>query len=624
MDTASETNSDSGLAGSTYEFISKEDGAPRNQLPSAYSESQDDSQDAFDESVSESVGSLDQSRQDDVHSIASTDHLDEDEEYAYPHHYEDDHDDASTAPDDDGSRLTDLTAVNQEESGKPPLLTEEEQDHSEAESQSSIEYTRQSLGTPSIMTPEGSKILSLPLLSSLDAIDQPTSLARAEDQMSWSTLSEIKSKCADAFATYVPPLPPTEDKKATARYREEHRLAWGLRHCIRTFLENPKQISLGLAVLILSNLLLMYQPAVNTYHPLAPPVAMPQSSTSTIAATTPTLEAKPAANTKTGIALVPLYESGLQPSFFSAKKPSISFESDGYSDLTAYFSPPDILRVWQAKPECFEVTAQRDDHLHPVPFKLDFSRSQDSLRVLFDQPEARGTLQVSLESTCRPKFETMVKVHFHKGIAENLSGCLSELAEYLLGEYTTAPSVHRCPAMVTVPREIDRRLTVAKDNGVKMVASGFQSATQIMGPYGDRLQKAALEADRRIDQATKMLKKVSDYTEPAFLKIRYQGGRIAERSMVSASNALGLAANSLASSAKLALQKASASQKAHQAHLKKAVSDIDLRGVQKKLRFGLLDAQVGAKSWWLRATGRQDQSEEYRHRAREFINELRA
>lgn len=625
MEPTAENNSDSGLAGSTYEFIDREDGAPRSSRLQAYNSSQDESHDVFDESVSESVGSLDQSRQDDVHSIASTDRMDEDEEYAYPHHFEYEHDDASTAPDDEGSRLTDVPATDQDGKGSP-TLAEEDQDHSEAESHSSIEYTRQSLGTPSILTPEGSKILSLPHIDSLDAAAQPASSAAKDDQLAWSMLSEMKTKCSDAFATYVPPLPPAEDKKAMARYREEHMCAWAVRHCIHTFLENPKQISLGLAVLILSNLILMYQPALNAQYSLSPPTRMPESSTSTviIPATTSTPAVKPSATTKTGIALVPLYESGLQPSFFSTKKPSIEFDSDADNDLTVYFSPPDILRQWQVKPECFEVTASRADNL-AVPLSLDFSQSRDALHVLFDKSAAHGVVQVRLSSTCRPKFETMVKVHFNKGLTEKLSGCLTELAQFMSGvEFTTEPVLYRCPAFVTVPREIDRQLTAVKDNGVKLVTTGFHSTTRMMGSYGDSLEKAAREADRRLDQATKMLKTVSDYTEPVFSKLQHQGGKVAEKSMLSAGKALGIAANSVTNGAKIALQKASASQKAHQAQLKQAVAEMDVRSVQKKLRFGLLDAQVGAKIWWLRTTGRQEQSEEYRHRAKEFIDELRS
>src|SRR5687767_1189971 len=80
MDLASENGSEPGLAGSTYELINKEGSSPNAQHLNTDSESQDDSQHDFDESVSESIGSLDQFRQDDVQSLASTDHIEDEED----------------------------------------------------------------------------------------------------------------------------------------------------------------------------------------------------------------------------------------------------------------------------------------------------------------------------------------------------------------------------------------------------------------------------------------------------------------------------------------------------------------------------------------------------------------
>jgi hypothetical protein len=244
MDLAHENNSELGLSGSTYELIEKEESVPNTHHANTDSESQDDSQHEFDGSLSESIGSLDQNRQDDVQSLGSTDHLEDEEDDGFHHHYEDEHDDASTAPDDEGSHLTSMTVVDNEDGPSAAYGVNDVEELSDAESRSSIEYTRQSLGTPSVLTPEASKILT-PMQDDADEVAEPTRLngtARSVTEKVLDTWDAIKSKALNYIAVVVPPQPPSSDRKACITYQREHWIACDVRHAADVLGRNPKQI----------------------------------------------------------------------------------------------------------------------------------------------------------------------------------------------------------------------------------------------------------------------------------------------------------------------------------------------------------------------------------------------
>lgn len=610
MATASENASESGLASSTYELINKEDALPHAQLAHTDSESQDDSQDVFDSSISESVGSLDQFRQDDVQSLASTDQMEEEEDGLH-HHYDDDehHDDASTAPDDEGSRLTEETWVNRSRELPVAQYPSDAEELSDAESRSSIEYTHQSLGTPSMLTPDASKILS-PESADAQRATQQTDKRFQDDiarvgQAVYSTYRGLfySTDTKETTVTTVSPKPPaTDDEEAWEKYRNEPRTTSMRQKVVHTMHVNAWQYATYLASLTLGSILMVMACSARdpTLGALSP-AAIEKTTTSTAIMPTTSLASitgtAQVADPTTGVALIPLYESHGDEWLFGYKVPSVSFTPEGDSGILINVEPS-IPKTWTAQRECVKIHATRGEKT--VPLKVDFT-NLDAIHVGFAKTEAHGIVQIKLSSKCRPKFEKSVKVHFGKGFVQHI---FDELAD---------------ASMI-----FDRALTSAKSKADRMIWSGLSSATANLGPFGDQLCKAAEEASRRFHQAEGVLHQVSARTQWPLNELRVHATRITEQSMHSAEKVLGTVKDNVVGGASYAVRKAAASQQSHQAQLKQMFSGINMDDMQQQLRFGLLDAQVSAKAWWLKATGREAKSEEYRLRAKEFINELYA
>ncbi|KAH6976130.1 hypothetical protein BKA56DRAFT_488384 [Ilyonectria sp. MPI-CAGE-AT-0026] len=154
---------DTGLSESTYELITGTD-----------TESQDDN---YTESMGESVGSLDFHRPDDVHSLADTEHTYDDESVAGDVELH-----TNTARQDDGDEYdtavldpTPSPQVDEASASNNESDTESESED-DARSRSSLEYTQQSLKTPSIPTPEASRIVDRPAVDAIagDEGDRPS------------------------------------------------------------------------------------------------------------------------------------------------------------------------------------------------------------------------------------------------------------------------------------------------------------------------------------------------------------------------------------------------------------------------------------------------------------------
>ncbi|KAL2206254.1 hypothetical protein CC79DRAFT_1369677 [Sarocladium strictum] len=631
MDLAHENNSELGLSGSTYELIEKEEGVPNTHHANTDSESQDDSQHEFDGSLSESIGSLDQNRQDDVQSLASTDHLEDEEDDGFHHHYEDEHDDASTAPDDEGSHLTDMTVVNNEYGPPAAHGINDVEELSDAESRSSIEYTRQSLGTPSVLTPEASKILN-PMQDDANEVAEPTrptGTARSVTEKALDTWDALKSKALDYIAVVMPPQPPSSDRKACITYQREHWIACEVRHAADVLGRNPKQIVVSTIMVLLASVMLGYADSLRSQSRYDASVSHVDTSTTTTTTTlieastlVQAVEPKQARSTSTAVALIPIHESHDEDWFFGYTMPDVRFTTEGENKVLIHVEPA-IPTPWTAQRKCLNLHATRGDETIPI---LTSFIDKSTLMVVFTKAEAHGIVQIKLSSKCRPKLEKSVKVRFsNMGIMEQVFGCVGELAHVLAGHDSAhVQETELCESLKSFSANVDHTLESAKDIGRGLVSSRLDTASRLFAPLGSNVVKASQEAGRCLHRAEAALKTLSDRTEVPFRDLTHRGAQAVQGSWLTSSNMLGAVMDNVVHSAKSAAQKASASQQHHQANIKKAMSDISMTGVREELRFGVLDAQVAAKTWWLKLTGREDQSKEYGRRAKEFIAELHA
>jgi hypothetical protein len=442
-----------------------------------------------------------------------------------------------------------------------------------------------------------------------------------------TTSKAVMSRLSDSVTSLVPPQPAQGDKKAWNRYRQEHWFATEVWHAVDVVRQNPRQIAISILTIILASIMLGHSDRLRSQSvPKLDFITVETSTTTTTVIVESTIlvppaETKQAMHTSTGVALIPIHESHGDEGLFGYSMPSVSFAPEGESGVFIHVKPS-VPKTWTAQRECVKIHATRGEKT--IPLNVNFT-SSDAIHVEFGMAEAYGIVQIKLSSKCRPKFEKSVKVHFGKGVIEQMFDCVGELAHVFTGlQFPTAPKAERCQALKSISSNVDRTLTSAKEKGVKLVSSQVEAASRILGPLGDDVMKISQEAARRLHQAEGTLTTVSGYTSKPLSQLKTHGTRFAESSLLHAGKVLGKVRDNVASSTKSAFEKAALSQRAHQAHLKKAVSDIRLDELQDQIQFGILDAQVAAKTWWLKMTGREDQSKEYGRRAKEFVAELRS
>ncbi|QYT03079.1 hypothetical protein H0G86_010050 [Trichoderma simmonsii] len=372
---------DNGMAESTYELISS---------PSTDTEESQD--DRYPASMSESVGSLDIHRPDDVRSLAGTDDsFGTDNDDADTHGASSDRDETEDEEDDEDSVHEDTVMTESQIAHDESNKTEPFPPFKNDASQELLEYTDQSLGTPSY-TPEASRVIERP---------------------------------AD------------HDKKSFKKKVSE---LWQLESQVKEFLvENTWGAFPGFVfvVVVLVVLPIFYGPASKS---ALPNVQMPPSVTATVTTTSylttsTSLSASSSSSSlipsaTNGLALMPIGEAQSDDWIFGAKKPVVSFTAEAHNDILIHI-PNSIKKTWLAK-ECLTVTAKRGE----VPVDTTMSLEDEGLRLKFAKRETHGVVSVILEAKCRPKIHKVVKVHFGKGLMEGAlerTKHLAHLAQDLSG-----------------------------------------------------------------------------------------------------------------------------------------------------------------------------------------------
>ncbi|KAH6603610.1 hypothetical protein Trco_008385 [Trichoderma cornu-damae] len=466
MDLAPPTAEDGGLAESTYELIS----APSTDTE----ESQDDN---YPGSMGESVGSLDFHRPDDVQSLAGTEDSYETEsavddadaagEASDRDETEDEEDDDDDDSVHEDTVLTESHFTN-ETAKLEPFPPFEHDDYS----RSSLEYTQQSLGTPSFPTPEASRVIERPA-------ERGSKSWKKKAAGFWPFESEAKDYLAEA--------------------------TWG---AFPGFM---------FVLVVLVALPILYRAPSDS---AMPDVQMPPAVTATVtttsyltSSTSPTPSGHPIASTTNSVALVPIGEAQSDDWIFGAKKPVVSFTAEAHNDILIHI-PKSIRKAWLAK-DCLTVTAKRGDG----PVDTTMSLADEGLRLKFDKKEVHGVVSLSLEAKCRPKIHKVVKVHFGKGLMEEALERTRHLAQDLSGLVpAAAQEAERCleNAKQSLNSACQNVCQTVTDTVSRTFGAAFWDARQsldgLVSTAKARFDEAAQEITSKLDtiaqQATEKLPSV--------------------------------------------------------------------------------------------------------------------
>ncbi|KAF7534471.1 hypothetical protein G7Z17_g13354 [Cylindrodendrum hubeiense] len=470
---------ETGLSESTYELISGTD-----------TESQDDN---YTESMGESVGSLDFHRPDDVHSLADTEHTYDDESVAgdfEPH--------ANTTRLNDGDEydtaiLDPISQAHPDEASAPNSESDtESESEDDARSRSSLEYTQQSLKTPSIPTPEASRI-----------VDRPDRVVDAADGEDGSRRGSINTW----FSAWYKDI------------RDREVQAWN------SLMESAMSALPGIIFALVVALLIpvFYSPPPHDLHiPAATPVLTPHPTALALSTsqTSSTLLTLPTSTQVAG--LVPLENAFPEQWLFAEKKPDLAvFKQHGQFLVRI---PSDVKEIWLAK-KCLIFSATRGDHSVPMAV----SSVEDGMLIKFPYEESHGTVKVDITTLCRPKIRKVFRITFDKGIME---GAL-EITKHLAQDLTelvpaAAQEAERCfgEAKRSLESASDNVLTVS-DSLIKDLLTRFHNAHRSLGSIKvetrERIQSARDEVSKKVgdiaEQVTQHLSKSRDVQDQAQLSL---------------------------------------------------------------------------------------------------------
>lgn len=297
---------------------------------------------------------------------------------------------------------------------------------------------------------------------------------------------------------------------------------------------------------------------------LATPTVTATATPSAISASKASSSACPTPTSVGGVDLILLGDDASEEWLFGAKRAAVSFTPQAQTDILIRV-PADARDNWLAK-SCLEVTGTKDyrrieTSMFPVA---------DGILLRFPKKEAHGVVNLSLKATCRPKVQKMVKVHFGRGIMEEAYEMAKNLAQDLSGLVpVAAQKAERCFAgarrsLGAVFDTVSNSVIFVSDNLLKRASNAVAGAQRSLG-------EARSDALSRIRGATE------DISE-GFCTV-----------------------------SQLAME-----------HLYR------VQDLQNLLQLGLLDAQLSARMWWLKATGQKEAHDDYQRKAREFAAKKQA
>jgi hypothetical protein len=514
---------ESSLAGSTYELISGTD-------------DESWSHDGRDQDIiSESVSSLDAQRTDDVHSIADTEHMTDDE---YTHVAETSgrsnrhHTKAAQ-----GNPSLPVVSRNGQPHDDDEVESDSEDD--DDESRSSLEYAQESLKTPSIPTPEASNIFERPIPKVWSEKNYKTSAADEKDGRG-------------VF-------------KAVNHYFDQLWEAWQPSNLAREDVFRISKIAAPWLVLLMGACLIPH--LIVSRSPAQEP--MPPTTTvyvtTTAVAPAPLLLSSstnvPARPMSTSSDLIPIENAKSNDWGFRSKNADVYFSTPSNTKLVAHIHN-DVKQTWLAH-DCLEIVSSREGRsiaMTVVPV-------DEGLLVKFPRSEAYGVVDVSFRATCKPNLHRVLKVHFGKGILEEVY----EMTKHIAHDLTEFVPV------------------------------------------------AAQEAERRLGNAKRSWDSVTDSLSTTALTVTNTLSKTVSTWMDASTSRLLDTEAGVSKLAECLSRYVSTAQKEANEYLHE-LGDTRLR-VQSSLQLELLQTQIAAKIWWLHMAGREEERAAYQDKAKVFIAE---
>lgn len=490
-----------GLSGSTYELITSSDS--------------DGQSDPYIESMSASLGSLDFQRpDDDLNSLAGTEHTCDDESITDSFEPVDNpvnevqqvYDEADvTASLDDQAQSQSQATISELAPHDDKAEYESEDDSA---SRSSLDYTQESLGTPSIPTPEASKIVDRPA----EDLDVISSFEEDEE-------TENGKECPLLYGWYQ-------------TLREKEAAAWSM--ITDTGFSIPPVI-LALIALLIPVLVSMTSPPTELHIPTATPAVTARTMTSFVT-TTETLSLTHAlSSTTTKPSRAPVENAKRDEVLFGGKNPDVVvFKQQSCRFLVQI--PDKVKYTWLLK-NCLSFSATRE--LDSVV--IDVSVVDDGMQIKFPRAECHGAVQVELTAQCQPKAHQRFQIEFEKGIVEEALEKTKNFAQNLTDFVpAAAQEAERCiegarrslesasdnvwTSSESLMKNIVTRIhNVHRSLPIKELATRFHNVHRSLSPLKadiqQRLHQAKDELLNKVDiakvQATKHLTDAQDVPDEA-------------------------------------------------------------------------------------------------------------
>uniref|UniRef100_A0A8H7TRI1 Uncharacterized protein n=1 Tax=Bionectria ochroleuca TaxID=29856 RepID=A0A8H7TRI1_BIOOC len=399
--------------------------------------------------ISESVSSLDARRTDDVHSLAGTEQMTDDDE------------DFSQVNENTGSIYLQMEEGEAAEEPAAPDFphtdSDSDPDVESHHSTSSLEYTQQSLRAPSFgsQSQDGSEVL----------IYATTGQPHSQDVINPQNEEEHESDTIKGVARRWKHFLP-----GTFSDEEVERMLSAV----------PLYLFLAIGALLINYWVGGMQAGTGvTNHD----VVVPEIATSVIS-TSPTTSIIPSSSLSTtglrpvttelggGIDLISMDQSPSDGWIFSSKKPEIVFRMASQNSVLAKF-PEDIGNMWNLE-SCITLTATRDGH----PVDMTTTVVKEGVISRFPRCEAYGVVELALRSTCKPIVNKVVRVHFGPSMLEEVYEKTKSIAQDL-GELVPAAA-----------QEAERRISDARRSWASLSDTVFASGVSVSEHMTEGLRSA--------------------------------------------------------------------------------------------------------------------------------------
>jgi hypothetical protein len=514
---------DNSLAGSTYELITGTDDDIWSQ----------DGRYHDQDLTSESVSSLDAHRTDDVHSLADTEQM-SDDEFAQV-------EDTDNTP--SNSRYRAASAIDVDSQGSISQHPHDDEpatdSDDDAESRSSLEYAQESLKTPSIPTPEASKILERRSDEGADPIRankraQPTVLEAPREYL---------ARLLDAMSVRRQDL-------QRARQVAMAAFPWFV-------------LFIGACVI---PQMINRAPSRDAVPPTTTVYVTTTSTHTTPLLISPTMSPDQAlrhASKHDDVEPVAVQNSRSADWIFGAKKPEVTFSTPSSTKLVAHI-PQDVKQIWLSE-GCIEVVSTREGRniaMTVIPVK-------EGLVVRFPRSEAYGIIDVTFRASCKPTLHRVLKVHFGKGILEEVY----EMTRHIAQDLTEFVPV--------AAQEAERQLDNAKRSWGYVADSVGTTALSVRGTMSKGLSTWRRSSRQYLRKAESEVVKATTSLSTFVTSVRDEATEYCD-------------------------ELASVRLRAHYA-----------------LKLELLNTQIAAKIWWFKVTGREGLAADYRRKAKDFMSAKR-